>query len=61
MLLFNWGVTAMETDYKELYLFLFNKITDAIEELDSGRVDQARACLIEAQCEAEERYISASL
>ena len=27
----------MSTDYEKLYFYLFNRITDALEELEEGR------------------------
>lgn len=44
-------------DYEKLYFYLFNRITDAISELEAGRAGAARAALIEAQMRAEEMYI----
>lgn len=45
-------------DYKKLYLELFNGVTDAIALLDQGEVAPARKRLVDAQREAEERYIA---
>lgn len=45
-------------EYRKLYIFLFNKITDAIEQMDAGKPASAREVLVEAQREAEELYIS---
>lgn len=45
------------TDYQKLYVFLFNKITDAVKAIDTGDVSSARAIMIKAQQEAEEMYI----
>lgn len=47
----------MAADYEKLYFYLFNRITDALGELDAGRVDTARAVLAEAQIRTEEMYI----
>lgn len=47
----------MDVDYRRLYTYLFNQITDAIYDLDSGQVDTARRRLIMAQRQAEEMYI----
>ena len=43
--------------FKRMYLLLFNRITDALEALDRGSSEQARAILIRAQQDAEELYI----
>lgn len=42
---------------KELYLFLFNKITDAVNELESRNYGRVRDILLSAQQEAEEMYL----
>lgn len=44
--------------YKEIYLRLFNRVTDALELLDRGEADRARELLISAQREAEEMFIA---
>lgn len=44
--------------YKKMYLFLFNKVSDAIGTLDAGEVGQARELLVSAQRQAEEMYLS---
>ena len=44
-------------DYKKLYFTLFNKITDTVEAIDSGRFLEARNILIEVQRQAEEEYL----
>ena len=44
-------------DYKKLYFHLFNVLTDAIEEIETGNAFTARDMLIRAQQEAEELYI----
>ena len=44
-------------DAEARYHLLFNRITDAIEELDSLNVGRAKAILIRAQQEAEEGYL----
>lgn len=46
-------------NYAELYHLLFNAITDALEMMESGNLDAARALLVRAQQEAEELYIAA--
>ena len=45
--------------YQKLYLKLFNAITDALEQLEKGRIPQAQVTLIAAQQDAEEQIISA--
>ena len=47
------------SDYKRLYLQLFNAVTDAIEALRSRNYDRAEHLLISAQQKAEEVYIRA--
>ena len=47
----------MAADYEKLYLYLFNRITDALGELYAGRVDTAGAVRAEAQMRTEEMYI----
>lgn len=44
--------------YKEMYLRLFNRVTDALELLDRGEAGRARELLISAQREAEEMFIT---
>lgn len=43
--------------YKELYLFLFNRITDALARFDDGQPDCAKSILISARKTAEQMYI----
>lgn len=50
------GENAM---YKEMYLHLFNAITDALGVLEKGNVWDAKRLLRAAQYAAEEMYISA--
>ncbi len=45
------------TDYKTLYLHLFNRVSDAVSTLEGMNFGQAKALLICAQQEAEERYL----
>ena len=45
-------------NYKELYFMLFAAAADAVEYLEQGDPEGARARLIQAQQEAEERYLS---
>lgn len=44
--------------YKKMYLFLFNRVSDAIGALDAGETEQARELLVSAQRQAEELYLS---
>lgn len=44
--------------YKAMYVRLFNRVTEAIEEIQRGSADNAAQLLIAAQQEAEETYIS---
>ena len=45
--------------YKKMYYNLFNRITDAIEEINKMNYGSAREILIKAQQDAEEEYIGA--
>lgn len=45
--------------YKEMYLHLFNAITDTLGALEKGNIWDAKRLLMEAQCATEEMYISA--
>ena len=45
--------------YKTMYLQLFNRVTDALERLERGDAEDARALLVSAQQEAEAIYIEA--
>ena len=49
--------------YKDMYLSLFNDVTDAIGEIEEAeeneKVERAREILIRAQQDCEEIYISA--
>ncbi len=45
--------------YKKMYFCLFNAITDALGVLEKGNIWDAKRLLMEAQCAAEEMYISA--
>ena len=44
-------------NYQKLYSLLFNKITDAIEQIEDKNYGIAKATLIQAQQEAEELYL----
>ena len=46
--------------YRELYYMLFNRITDALAQLQAQNYGTASAILIQAQQEAEEQYLSAA-
>lgn len=48
-----------DMDYRTLYFYLFNQITDAVEELDAGMYAEARERLAAAQSSTEEQVISA--
>lgn len=43
--------------FKKMYLLLFNRVTEAIEALESGDTRSARTILIRAQQDAEELYM----
>ena len=45
--------------YKKMYLLLFNAMTDAEQLLKEGKVEEAVKKLMDAQCAAEEIYLSA--
>ena len=45
--------------YKTIYLQLFNRVTDALERLERGDAEGARALLVSAQQEAEAIYMDA--
>ena len=45
--------------FKEMYLHLFNRVTDALRALEVGDPAQARAFLIAAQQDCEELYLNA--
>ena len=44
-------------NFESLYLYLFNRITDAVEEIKEQNYGKAREILMKAQEEAEERYM----
>lgn len=44
-------------NYREMYLYLFNSVTDALEELEKQRPGEAAGILKEAQQYCEEIYI----
>lgn len=43
-------------DYEKLYYYLFNRITDALAQLEAGNTAAARAVLVSAQQGAEAMY-----
>ena len=45
-------------DYQNLYLHLFNRITDALQEIEKQNFGRAAGILRSAQQEAEEMYIN---
>ena len=49
----------MEEIYKELYYHLFNQITDALAALERQDFGKAKEILMQAQQDAEEKYIDA--
>ena len=49
------------TSYKELYFHLFNAMTDAIEDLEAGRIVTAIARMKSAQQETEEAHMAADI
>lgn len=44
-------------DYQKMYLKLFNRVTDALEQMAAQNFGQARQTLIRAQQETEELYV----
>lgn len=47
--------------YRELYFFLFNALTDALEELERGRIVIAIHQMKQAQQTAEERHMETDI
>ena len=45
--------------YKEMYLLLFNAITDTLEQMEKQNYGSAKEALITVQQKAEEIYMSA--
>ena len=45
------------TDYKAMYLLLFNAVTDALEKMHRQNYGEDSALLIAAQQKAEELYM----
>lgn len=50
----------MQNIYKEMYLHLFNAVSDALALLEGGGAAQAEALLKRAQCKCEELYIESA-
>lgn len=44
-------------NYRAMYFYLFNAITDALEILENNNISGAMEILRDAQCETEELYI----
>ena len=44
--------------YQNIYLKLFNAVTDAIRELDGKKPYKARQILVDAQRDCEDTYIT---
>ena len=49
------------TSYRELYFHLFNALTDAILDLEAGRVVPAIQTMKQAQQEAEEAHLRSDI
>ena len=49
------------SDYKEMYIILFNAITDALEEIENENTNKAAQLLRLAQKKTEELYIGDNL
>lgn len=49
---------AEPTDFKKMYLTLFNRITQALDALDQSNYGTAADILKSAQQEAEELYLA---
>ena len=45
--------------WKKMYICMFNESTDALRLLEKGNIWEAKKILMEAQCDAEEIYMSA--
>ena len=48
------------TDYKAMYLLLFNAVTDALEKMDRQNYGEASALLIAAQRQEQESALAES-
>ena len=49
------------TNYRELYFHLFNALTDAIRDLEAGRVVPAIQTMKQAQQEVEEAHLRSDI
>lgn len=49
------------TSYKELYFHLFNALTDAIRNLEAGRILPAIDTMKQAQQEVEETHLRSDI
>ena len=43
--------------YKAMYSLLFNRITDALEQLEQLNIGEARSILMQAQCDSESLFV----
>ena len=43
--------------YREMYLLLFHRVTDALKALEQNRIEEAKTLLMKAQQDCEEIYI----
>ena len=43
--------------YKAMYSLLFNRITDALEQLEQLNIGEARRILMQAQCDSESLFV----
>lgn len=46
--------------YKQLYFYLFNRVTDAVKMLQEGNNGEALQTLVNAQKESEEAFVDFS-
>ena len=46
--------------YKQLYFYLFNRVTDAVKMLQEGNSGEALQTLVNAQKESEEAFVDFS-
>ena len=44
-------------NYRAMYFYLFNAMTDALEALENKNISTAMEIIREAQCETEELYM----
>ena len=45
-------------EYQKPYYIVFNAITDAVRELEKSNFGKAREILTQAQCDAEEAFVT---